>query len=155
MVAKMTVEGREALARKIRALSDKVRVPVQNAVVQGAEDIADTQRTFVPVDEGDLKASIHVTKPGETTPAHSQPGGSRVAREYEAIVTAGNDRVRYPHLVEFGTKPHPQGGMFEGTEHPGTPAQPYFWPGYRLVRKRVRSRVKRIIGKAIKTEFSR
>ena len=66
------------------------------------------------------------------------------------LVTAGNSKVRYPHLVEYGTRPHVNAGMFPGTEHPGTQAQPYFWPSFRLLRKRFRGRMTRAMNKAIK-----
>ncbi|EYD73613.1 Phage protein, HK97, gp10 [Rubellimicrobium mesophilum DSM 19309] len=93
-------------------------------------------RALAPEDEGDLKASIAVTGPGQQTPPYSQPGGSMVVPENAAAVTAGNSEVRYPHLVEYGTKLQR--------------AQPYFWPGFRLSRKKAANRIKRAIGKAIR-----
>jgi HK97 gp10 family phage protein len=153
MVASMKVQGRREIGRKMRALPARIKQPVQKAVTEGAEEIARMQRNLAPEHTGKLKKSIRVTPPGQTTPSHSQPGGARTTREFEALVTAGDDEVRYPHLVEYGTAPHPQGGLGEGTQHPGTTAQPFFWPGYRLARKRVRVKVKRAIGKAVKAGF--
>ena len=51
-------------------------------------------------------------------------------------ITAGNSDVRYPHLQEYGTTFHP--------------AQPFFFPAYRLHKKKVLAAIKRGIGKAIK-----
>lgn len=153
MPAKMTMQGRQAVGRKMQALAGKIRVPVQKAVTDGAEQIARQQRNLVPERTGKLKRSIVVTPPGQSTPAYSQPGGSSRTREYEAKVTAGNSEVRYAHLVEYGTASHPQGGQFTGTQHPGTPAEPYFWPGYRLERKPVRAKIRREIRKAIKAAY--
>lgn len=144
------MRGLAKLNRKLRNMPPAARAAARIAVVQGANEIAAIQRNLAPVDDGDLKDSIHVTPPNGTTPPYSQPGGSRTAGPEEAIVTAGNIKVKYPHLVEFGAAPHKAGGMFEGAQHPGTAAQPFFWPGYRAVRKRVRSRVTREINKAIK-----
>jgi len=79
--------------------------------------------------------SITVTKPNETTPPYSQPGGSATAEELEAIVTVGNSDVRYPHLVEYGTSK--------------MPAQPFFWPSARELQKRIKGRLKRTIKKAV------
>jgi HK97 gp10 family phage protein len=62
-----------------------------------------------------------------------------VANELEAIVTVGNTDVRYPHLVEYGTS--------------DTPAQPFFWPGFRLTRKRAANRIKRAISTAVKKNW--
>lgn len=87
-------------------------------LIKGAREVAAIQQQLVPVDEGDLRDSITVTLPGHSAPAHSQPGGSRVAGENEVLVTAGNSDVRYPHLVEHGSVK--------------MEAQPYFWTGYRL-----------------------
>ena len=144
------IQGLRELNRKMKAIPPAAKAAARKAVVQGAEEIAAIQRTHAPVDEGDLKDSIHVTLPGQTTPPYSQPGGSRTAGPEEALVTAGNTKVRTAHLVEFGTKAHIAGGIFEGALIPDIPAQPFFWPGYRAVRKRVRSRVTREINKAIK-----
>lgn len=146
----MAIIGLKQLSRKLKRIPQAAKDEAVKAVVQGANEIAAIQRNLAPVDDGDLKDSIHVTKPGETTPPYSQPGGATTARDEQAIVTAGNTKVRYAHLVEFGTAPHINGGMFAGSDHPGAKAQPFFWPGYRAVRKRVRSRVTREINKAIK-----
>jgi HK97 gp10 family phage protein len=37
---------------------------------------------------------------------------------------------RHGHLVEFGTKPHMNGGTFAGTFHPGTAPQPFMRPAW-------------------------
>ncbi|ORE90633.1 phage protein, HK97, GP10 [Stappia sp. 22II-S9-Z10] len=149
MVVRMKVDYNH-IRRQLRRLEPEAKREVQASVVAGAEMVAARQRQMVRRVSGDLYDSIDVTKPGETTPPHSQPGGARQAGEFEAIVTAGNSGVRYAHLVEFGTQPHKAGGIFEGLEHPGANAQPFFWPGYRLVRKPVRAMVKRSIRRAIK-----
>lgn len=128
--------GLARFQRRMRSLPDAARKAVVPALTTGAEEIAGLQRQLAPVDEGDLRDSIHVTRPGETTPAYSQPGGSRVAGPLEAVVTAGNADVRYPHLQEYGTT--------------DAPAQPYFWPGYRLGRKRATARIKRAVAKAVR-----
>jgi len=126
----------DRMNRRFAAVLRNVKEVVEPAVVKGAEEIAATQRQLAPEDTGDLKASIAVTPPGQTTPAYSQPGGSRVAKDGEAIVTAGNVAVRYPHLVEYGTA--------------NAPAQPFFWPGFRLNRTRAQNRIKRSIRRAVR-----
>lgn len=144
------IRGLAQLSKKLKAIPKAAEEEARKAVLQGANEVAAMQRNLAPVDDGDLRDSIHVTGPGETTPPYSQPGGSLTAREFQAIVTAGNSGVRYAHLVEFGTAPHAQGGMFEGAQHPGTQAQPFFWPAYRALSKRVKGRVTRNINKAVK-----
>ena len=127
----------DRLNRRFAAVLANVKAVVEPALVKGAEEIAVTQRQLAPEDTGALKDSITVTPPGATPPPYSQPGGSRTAKENEAIVTAGGTDVRYPHLVEYGTSE--------------TPAQPFFWPGFRLTRTRAQNRIKRSIRKAVRT----
>lgn len=128
--------GLDRMNRRFAAVLRNVKEVVEPALVKGAEEIAATQRQLAPEDTGDLKDSITVTPPGGTTPPYSQPGGSRVAKENEAIVTAGGTDVRYPHLVEHGTSQ--------------SPAQPFFWPGFRLTRTRAQNRIKRSIRTAVR-----
>jgi HK97 gp10 family phage protein len=131
--------GLSRFQKRMRAIPVAVREAVQPALVKSADEVADMQRQLAPEDTGDLKESITVTPPGQATPPYSQPGGSRVASELEAIVTAGNKDVRYAHLVEHGTtKAH---------------AQPFFWPGFRLTRKRAANRIKRAISTAVKKNW--
>jgi HK97 gp10 family phage protein len=129
--------GLDRMNRRFAAVLRNVKEVVEPALVKGAEEIAATQRQLAPQDTGALKDSIAVTPPGGQTPAYSQPGGSRLARDNEALVTAGGVDVRYPHLVEYGTSE--------------APAQPFFWPGFRLMRKRAQDRIKRAVRKAVRT----
>ncbi|HEV7335550.1 MAG TPA: HK97-gp10 family putative phage morphogenesis protein [Bosea sp. (in: a-proteobacteria)] len=133
----MSGNGLDRMNRRFAAVLRNVKEVVEPALVKGAEEIAATQRQLAPEDTGALKDSITVTPPGQTTPAYSQPGGSRTAKDGEALVTVGNVAVRYPHLVEYGTSE--------------APAQPFFWPGFRLARKRAQDRIKRSIRKAVRT----
>lgn len=131
--------GGARVRKMLDALPKHIEDDVEAAVLKGAHEVAAAQRLLVPVDTGALRDSIHVTPAGQTTPAYSQPGGASVVGPLAARITAGNSDVRYAHLVEYGT----------GGDSPTTP-QPYFWPGYRLIRRRVTSRIKREIGKAVR-----
>lgn len=142
--------GLDRLTKRLNAIPRQVRTDVVPALLKGAEDMAADMRRLAPVDKGDLIESIAVTPPGESTPPHSQPGGKMIVPELSVAVTAGNNKVRTAHLVEYGTAAHVLGGMFAGAEHPGTAAQPFFWPGYRLNRKKVTARIRRAIRKAVK-----
>lgn len=132
--------GLSSFQRRMRAIPKAARAAVAPALVKSAEEIADVMRSLAPDDPAtgapDLKSSIVVTGPGQSTPPYSQPGGSKIVEENAAAITAGNADVRYPHLQEYGTTHHA--------------AQPFFWPGFRLGRKRALARIKRAIGKAIK-----
>ncbi len=121
------------------AIPQAVREAVRPALIKSGDELADAMRHLAPEDTGALKESIAVTPPGGTTPAYSQPGGSRLAGETEVLVTVGDHEVRYAHLVEYGTA---EAG-----------AQPYFWPAFRLMRKKLQSRIKRAIGKAVREKW--
>lgn len=129
------------LQKRLDAIPKRVKQAVQPALRQSGEELVRTMRQLAPVDTGDLRDSIKYTMPGNSTPSYSQPGGSMTAGENEVLVTAGNDGVRYPHLVEYGTV-HAE-------------AQPFFWPGFRLKRKKLASRIKRSISKAVKDEWGK
>ena len=132
--------GLSSFQRRMRAIPEAARAAVAPALLKSAEEIAGVMRGLAPDDPAtgapDLKSSIAVTGPGQSTPPYSQPGGSVTVEENAVAITAGNTDVRYPHLQEYGTSHHA--------------AQPFFWPGFRLGRKRALARIKRAIGKAIK-----
>lgn len=133
-----SANGLDRLKRRLAAVPKDVRDAVVPALVSSAEEMANGMRQLAEAsrDTGALIDSIAVTLPGGTTPPYSQPGGSRVVQENAAAITAGNTKVRYAHLVEYGT----------AHAH----AQPFFWPAYRLFRKRAANRIKRAIGKAVR-----
>jgi len=126
----------DKLSRRLKAIPKAVKRAVVPALQKSGNELVGAMRALAPVDSGDLKHSIKYTMPGNSTPPYSQPGGSRVAAENEVLVTAGNTDVRYPHLVEYGTR--------------DAPAQPYFWPAFRLKRKKLATRIKRAISKAVR-----
>lgn len=129
------------LSRRLEAIPKAVREAVKLALIKSGDELVDRMKALAPVDTGALKDSITATPPGGTTPAYSQSGGSRVVRENQVIVTAGNSEVRYPHLVEYGTA--------------HAPAEPFFRPAYRLTKARINRRIARAITEAIKEEWNK
>jgi len=128
--------GLDRMNRRFAAVLRNIKEVVEPALVKSGDELAGAIRQLAPEDTGDLKGSVAVTSPGQSTPPYSQPGGSRVAKDSEVLVTVGNVAVRYPHLVEYGTA--------------NSPAKPYFWPAFRLLRKRLQNRTKRAISKAVR-----
>src|SRR4051812_5990230 len=106
------------LQRRLEAIPKSVREATIPALMKSGDELAGTMRQLAETsrDTGALIDSISVTAPGQSTPAYSQPGGSRVAGELEVLVTAGDQDVRYAHLVEYGTSQ--------------ADAQPFFWPAF-------------------------
>jgi hypothetical protein len=134
------------LARRLKAIPVAVKQAVVPSLIQSGNELAARMKHLAPKDTGALADSITVTPPGGTTPTFSQPGGSRTAAENQVLVTAGDEEVRYPHLVEYG---HRASGF---SEH-DVPPHPFFWPAYRLSRKRIANRTKRAIRKAVREKW--
>jgi HK97 gp10 family phage protein len=137
--------GITRLRNRLRAIPSKVKGAVQPALLKQANAMADTMRTLAPDDpatgEPDLVTSIEVTPAGQSTPPYSQPGGKRLVPENAVAITVGNDMVRYPHLVEYGSKK--------------APAQPFFWPAFRLHQKKATAAIKRAVGKAVRENWGK
>lgn len=148
MTVKLRVRNKDRLFGKLQKLAPEVDKELGVVNLAAAEEMVRLAQSFVPVRSGKLRDSIVVTPPGGTPPDHSQ--SAREVPPGSAMVTAGNTKVRYAHLVEFGTAPHVNAGMFKGTENPGARRQPFFWPAYRLIRKTMKSRAGKAIGKAVK-----
>ncbi|HWL56535.1 MAG TPA: HK97-gp10 family putative phage morphogenesis protein [Paracoccus sp. (in: a-proteobacteria)] len=147
-MAKM-VQGSEAIIRKMKAMRDAAAPVLRPMLVKAGEEIAADMRALAESSRrtGDLIESIHVTGPGETTPAHSTDGGQRTAGEFEVLVTAGDTDARHAHLVEGGTKPRLHK---DGTTTGTMPAQPFFNPAWRLNRTRLQARINRLLRKAMR-----
>ena len=110
--------GLASFQRRMRAIPEAVARGVEPALIRAAVEVAKTQEALAPRLTGALAMSIDVTGPGQQTPPYSQPGGAYSVPQNCAAVTVGGPDVRYPHLVEHGTR--------------NAPAQPFFWPGFRL-----------------------
>ncbi|PRX11235.1 UNVERIFIED_ORG: HK97 gp10 family phage protein [Martelella mediterranea] len=133
--------GISRLKKRLNAIPKDVREAVAPDLLKSGNELAATMKQLAPEDSGDLKDSIAVTGPGQQTPAYSQPGGSKTLPENAVAVTVGNEEVRYPHLVEYGTSK--------------TDAQPYFWPSVRLLKKRITNRTKRAVSKAVRKHWGK
>lgn len=133
------------LKQRFQAMRGNVIEATQPALLKQASIMARTMRHLAPDDPAtsapDLKSSIEITAGGRQTPAYSQPGGSMVVPDNAVAITVGNDEVRYPHLLEYGSTRHP--------------AQPFFWPSVRLHDKKARQAIKRAIGTAIRKNWGK
>lgn len=132
------VEGLASLKRKLTgAIPDRVRRAAKLALEQSADQVVMTQKALAPVgDTGALKASIR------RSGAQKVNGGLSVAIEAGGPTTTKPVRdgqsATYDYALgqEFGTS--------------DASAQPFFYPGYRGNKKRVKAKVSRTTRKAIK-----
>lgn len=125
--------------KKLALIAPEIILETRKGLADAAGDIVEMQRRLVPKKSGDLAKSIRWQFGDQQRVAYSQ--GSKGAGRLSVRITAGDTKVRYAHLVEFGASPHTAGGIFEGSEHPGAPAQPFFYPAFRAKRKRAKSRI--------------
>lgn len=139
------VTGADRFERRLKRIPASVRTKLDAANRQSAEELAAMQKRLAPRNTGKLADSIAVTPPGGTPPPYGQGSGSARRRVPETtyVVTVGNEDVRYAHLVEFGTRSHPQEGRFAGTEHPGVAPQPFFYPPWRALKKGMKRRARK------------
>ena len=146
------VQNRQRLLKKLAAMPPKVRSAAKQALAESADEIQDMQRRLAPKRTGRLARSIVQTWGGGKE-RYSSLSGSAMSDgdpDLTVVISASNSATRYAHLVEFGTAPHENGGSTQGSMNPGTRAQPFFFPAYRALRKRAKSRVNRAMTKAIK-----
>lgn len=161
-------EGLSRLQRKLGALPKELRSAVRQALAESADDMVGMMKNLAPVSPsgqrgwppGMLRESIVATFGDGSAPKYAAfrrrngRRGNAVKSndpDLSVTITAGNETVRYAHLVEFGTKPHVNKGKFAGTMHPGTQAQPFFYPSYRAQVRPAKRRITRAIGRAARS----
>ncbi|KPF47070.1 HK97-gp10 family putative phage morphogenesis protein [Rhizobium sp. AAP43] len=157
------VQGIRELEAKLAAIPPRVVKLTRKAMEKSAQELVDMMKRLVPTESGDLRDSIGWTWGDAPTGSFTifQVRNSKAEEaSYGALritVFAGNKEAFYAHFVEFGTAPHnvSRGGgnkSFKGkpVPHPGARAQPFFYPAWRALRKRIQSRIKREMKKGIR-----
>lgn len=118
----MGFSNRDRLRRKMKAIPVAARKALRAQNAQNAADLVDTMKGFAPVQEGALVSSIKHQDVSDST---------RISQR----VSAGARDAPYAAWVEFGTSKNEP--------------SPFFWPAYRLMRRRMKSRMNRAAKKAI------
>ena len=146
------VQGIAALNKKLTVtIPKRIEASVRAAMEQGAQEVVDMMKRLVPVSvdgshgkaAGTLRDSIGWTwgdAPAGSVTLLKSTGG----REYAGMritIYAGSKEAFYAKWVEFGT------------QHAA--ARRFFYPSWRTMRKRVKSRIQRASRKAIKAEGGR
>lgn len=148
VAAKIT--GRDRLRFAITKLPKEVRKELRATILTDAESIADMQRRLAPHEH--LKRGIKVTPADRDVALYNKLRSRRTVKDPElaAIIHIGEMDAAW---TEFGTPPHTNLGRFPGTHHPGTPPRPYFFPGFRAMKKRVQARINKAVRKALRNGF--
>ncbi|HEY1071503.1 HK97-gp10 family putative phage morphogenesis protein [Brevundimonas sp.] len=118
----MAFSNRDRLRRKIRAIPVQVRKAARDQLKANAQELVETMKGFAPVQEGPLVSSIKEQDVSDST---------RISRR----VSAGDRSAPYVSWVEFG--------------HGQAAPRPFFWPAYRLKRRRFKARMTRTAKKAV------
>lgn len=137
--------GKERLLRRIRALPAAVREQVRKQLEQSAIDLVGAQKRVAPVRTGTLRDSI------KWRWGAARGKGGNLRDEFAVTIYIDKPARHYAHLVEFGVSAHENKGRFKGTQNPGHPPQPYFFPTYRAKKRSIKARVKRGVKKAIQS----
>ena len=150
----MKFRGVDKLKRKLKAIPVVARQEIHEALQQSAAEMTATARNFAPVDSYALRNSIGYTfgeYKAENANVRGVSGGGKLNdKDLTVTIHAGDAKAFYAAFVEFGTAAHTNKGKFAGSHNPGTSAGPFFFPAYRLVKKRVTSRISRATNKAAK-----
>lgn len=127
---KVKIRRKDRLFAKLRASVPAVQKALEKVNEKSALEMVAAAERFAPRDSGNLAAAIYQEE--------VQTGGSPARK---VAVDQGNGPTGqdafYASFVEFGTQDRP--------------AQPFFFPAYRLVSKRHRGRATRAINKILKS----
>lgn len=119
-----SVKGLEELTRKLNAIPKATRTEVRKVLDKSAEEMVSLASALVPTDDGVLKGTIRTHEGKNELAVVVRAGGP-------ATTVKGYD---YAIAVEHGTS--------------DTPERPFFWPAYRAIKKKAKSRATRAIRKA-------
>jgi HK97 gp10 family phage protein len=124
------------LRKKLNAIPLAVREAVVVSLQKSGDELVAAQKALAPVRTGALRDSIRAELRTEELKVIVTAGGPTTTK----AARAGQGSYDYSHAIEFGTS----------KEH----AEPFFYPAYRLLKKRLRSRTKRAINKVIKDQWT-
>jgi HK97 gp10 family phage protein len=119
------VDGLASLATRLARIPQQTKTELQAELQRSAQDLVALQSSLAPVDQGDLASSIK-TSPGKN--------------ELAIRVEAGGPNAVYARWQEFGRE--------------GQPAQPFFFPAFRALRRTIKRRLSRVAGKAARRDAS-
>lgn len=126
----------KSLNKKFRAVVEAAKKTVQPSLSSGADELVAAQKSLAPVKTGKLRDSVRkeLAPPYRVRVRAGGPTTTVAARQ-------GQGEYDYAIGAEFGTS--------------DTEAQSFFWPAYRLLKRRIRSRLKRNMSTAIRKEWQK
>lgn len=136
MTIKYSVPRKPQFYDRLQSTVPGIEEAIKEASIESAKEMVEKAQALAPEVDGDLKRSIGYTV-GKYRPANANVRGTN-ARGGDGIVTvhAGDAKAFYADWVEFGTA--------------NSGKRPYFYPAYRLLRRKIKGRISRAMTKAIK-----
>ncbi|PWJ84869.1 HK97 gp10 family phage protein [Pseudaminobacter salicylatoxidans] len=131
--------GLRDLQRRLGKIPAAIKRVAEATLDQGAEEIVQIQKRLAPHEDGTLQDSIRWKRDGELRRLITA-GGPTTTKKVRNSEKGNAPEYDYALAVEFGTQK--------------MAPQPFFWPGYRVAKKRAVNRVKRATAKAIKDTFN-
>lgn len=139
------IEGLERFQRRLSTVPKAARDELRKALEQSAEEVVSHMKRLVPVVTGELQMSIGWTW-GEAPKGAMIIARSRASAFTKAAAGAGmvitiyaaGGETWWGRLIEFGKGPLRKG------------RSPFFYPVWRIYKKRVKSRIARATKKAVK-----
>ncbi len=131
-----SVQGMDRVQAMVARLPNGMLQAIAPALDKSADELVAVMQEFAPQNEldpnpGDLRRSIHKA-PGESA------SGIAVRVVADAV---GTDGEHYPAHVEYGHKA--KDGRHVAPE-------PFFWPAYTILKKKIRARVSRAMSAVVK-----
>ena len=165
------------LRARLAKIPDIAREAAAAAMEEGAQEIVDAMKKAAPVQTGDLRDRIGWTwgeVPAGSFMIDEIRSGRNQGDQYATMrikIYAGSRDAFYARFIEFGTAPHSlelnasvdrassgsainQRRQQSSKQHPGTPAQPFFFPTWKRERAKFRRRIRAAIRKRIKEAFN-
>lgn len=125
------VRGIEELQTKFASFNAEAEVALDEALGKVGDAMVTLAKKDTPVDTGKLRDSIRWEMHADE--AHT-------IKVFSDVIYAG--------FVEFGHKGAIAGGIFEGASIPPAPARPFFFPAFRLARRRAKGHMSRAMKRA-------
>jgi hypothetical protein len=142
-----------------------------DAMEGAADEVVQRMRALAPANSGNLKDAIKWTwgdAPKGALRIDEIRSGARAGQQYLTLrltiyVDRGKDGAFYAHFLEFGTQPHAlernasvKRGLRQdaGGKHPGTVAQPFFYPGWRAQKAAFMRKVRHAIRVAVREHMN-
>lgn len=145
-MARASFKNLPGLERKLKELREKTRGQMEVALARVGDNV--TAQMKSRAEWKHVADSIGWTF--GNSPAYSIKVAQAKAGTLKITIYAGNTNVRTATWLEFGTAPHENKGIFAGTWHPGTPARPFFFPTWRLMRKEVKAMLRKALREAVR-----